>query len=235
MNDYLLVFLRIISIMALLLCCTLAIMGKRPIGELPVFDFLSIIVIGSIVGADIADPEIKHLPTAFAIVLMAVIQKVISMISVRSKKFRKLINFEPTVVLCDGQLLHKNIKRISYTVDEVLMLLRQKDIFDLNKASYAIVEQNGNLSVLKRSEHDMLTPQQMNMKTPEISLHTIIIFEGKLQTNNLSKTSFTEKDIEDKIQQQGYRTMEEVFFASIDKNGVMNLSPYQHADIRIDS
>lgn len=234
MNDYLIVFIRIISIMTLLLFCTLAIMGKRPIGELPVFDFLSIIVIGAIVGADIADPEIKHSPTVFAVILLSLFQRLISFISIKSKKFRKLVNFEPTVVLFNGQLLHKNIERINYTVDEILMLLREKDIFDLDRAAYAIIEQNGNLSVLRKSQHESLTPKQMNIYTPENSLHTIIVSEGKLQVENLAKTEFAEIYINKKLREAGYKNIEEVFFASIDKNGVMNISPYKQIDFTVE-
>jgi len=234
MNEYLIIFLRIISIMGLLLFCTLFIMGKRPIGELPVFDLLAIVVMGAIVGADIADPKIKHLPTAFAVVILALLQRTISIASVRSKKFRSLVNFEPTVVVHNGQLLCKNIKKISYTVSEVLMLLREKDIFDLDKVDYGVIEPSGNLSVLKKSEHGELTPKLMNIYTQESSIHTIVIFEGKLQKNNLNKTKFTEQYIVDNLKQRAYNNIEEVFFASIDKNGTMNVSSYEQVDVAIE-
>lgn len=231
MNEYLLVFFRIITIMSLLLFSTLFIMGKRPIGELPVFDFLSIIVMGAIVGADIADPNIKHMPTAFAVIVLAFIQRGVSILSVKNRKFRSLINFEPTVVVHNGQLLQKNIKKINYTVSEVLMLLREKEIFDLDKVAYGIIEPNGNLSLLKKSEHEELTPKHMSIYTPENSIYITVIFEGKLQTSNIAETNFTEQYIIDKIKERGYNNIEEIFFASIDKNGSMHISPYKQVDI----
>ncbi len=234
MNEYLIVFIRIISIMALLLFCTLFIMGKRPIGELPVFDFLSIIVMGAIVGADIADPKIHHLPTAFAVVVLALVQKLISYISVKSKRFRKLITFEPTVVAHNGELLYKNIEKSSDTVDEVLMLLREKEVFDLNKLGYAIIEPNGNLSVLKKSQHETLTPKMMNISTQENSLHTIVISEGNLENEKIKRTNFSEKHIIEKLKQQGYEDIKNIFFASIDEAGTMNISPYTEVDIIIE-
>lgn len=109
--EYLVIFARIISIMSLLLFCTLIIMGKRPIGEMPVFDFLSIIVLASIVGADIADPDIKHLPTAFAVVVLAMFQRIIAEIAIRNRWFKHLINFEPTVILKDGVFYIQQYKR----------------------------------------------------------------------------------------------------------------------------
>jgi len=205
-------------------------MGKRPIGELPVFDFLSIIVIGAIVGADIADPKIEHLPTAFAVVILALFQRIVSILAVRSKRFRKWINFEPTVVVHNGQLLHKNIKKITYTVSEVLMLLREKEIFDLDKVAYAIIEPNGNISVLKKSEHEEVTPKLMNIYTTENSIYTMVVFEGKLQADNLTRIKFTEQYILDKLEQSGYPNIQDVFFASIDETGSMNISSYKHVD-----
>lgn len=233
MNEYLLIFLRLISIMPLLLFCTIYIMGKRPIGELPVFDFLSIIVIGAVVGADIADPSIKHLPTAFAVVILALLQKIISIISIKNKKIRDLINFEPTVVVYNRKFIYKNIKKINYTVDEVLMLLREKDIFDLDKVEYGIIEANGNLSVLKKSEYEEVTPKLMNIYTPENSIHTTVVFEGKMQKENLQKIDLTEKYILNKLKEVGYKNINEVFFASVDKSGNLNVSGYEQMDITI--
>ncbi|MEW6523742.1 MAG: hypothetical protein AB1445_09280 [Bacillota bacterium] len=74
MATYGLIAFRLITIMALALAITLLIMGKRPIGELPVFDFLTIVVMGAVVGADIADPNIEHLPTAFTVVTLGFLQ-----------------------------------------------------------------------------------------------------------------------------------------------------------------
>ncbi len=144
MDTYLLVFVRLVSIMALLLIATLFVMGKQPIGELPVFDFLVLIVMGSIVGADIADPDIEHLPTAFAVVVLACVQRLFSFLSMRFRKFRKIIAFEPTVILHNGKLIHRNIKRIHYSVDEILMLLRERSIFDIDAVEYGILRRMAN-------------------------------------------------------------------------------------------
>lgn len=93
-KELLLVAGRIVTIFPLILLTTLY-MGKRSIGELPVFDFLVIISLGAVVGADIADPNIEHLHTSFAIVLIGIIQRTVSYLVIRSRKFGKWITFEP--------------------------------------------------------------------------------------------------------------------------------------------
>lgn len=143
---YLLVLFRIVTIMLLLLFSVLLIMGKRPIGELPVFDFLALVVIGAIVGADIADPKIEHMPTAFAIVVLAILQRIISFLMIHNKKVKRLFSFEPTIIIKNSKFIYKNIKNTHYTIDDILMLLREKEIFDISEIEYGIIEANGNLS-----------------------------------------------------------------------------------------
>lgn len=149
LKDLLIVLGRIVTILPLLLFTTIY-MGKRTIGELPIFDFLIIIILGAVVGADIADPEIKHLPTAFTIVMIGLLQKLVSHLKIKNRKFGKLITFEPTLVIKDGNFLVKNMSKIGYSIDNILQMLRGKDIFDPAEVDLAIIEADGAMSVLKK-------------------------------------------------------------------------------------
>lgn len=102
MATYGLIAFRLITIMALALAVTLLIMGKRPIGELPVFDFLTIVVMGAAVGADIADPNIEHLPTAFTVVTLGFLQLGVSRATLAWRRAGKWTTFEPVVVIQNG-------------------------------------------------------------------------------------------------------------------------------------
>ena len=144
--TYIIIALRIISAMALLLILTLKT-GRRKIGELPVYDFLSIIVLGSVIGADIADTKLPHLPTLYSVVLIVGLQYLVSCILINNKKIAKKITFGPTVVIKNGQFLKDNMERLKYSTENVRMALREKDIFDLNEVEYAIVEGSGNISI----------------------------------------------------------------------------------------
>ena len=89
-------------------------MGKRAIGEIPVFDFLIVIILGAVVGADIADPNIEHFPTIMAIIFIGVFQRVIANWKIANRKVGKLLTLEPTVVIQDGKFIDKNLKKIRY-------------------------------------------------------------------------------------------------------------------------
>lgn len=110
LKDLLLVLGRIYTIYPLLLGVTL-FMGRRSIAELPVFDYIIILSLGSVVGADIADPKIEHIHTAFAIIAIGLLQKLASILLVKSRRIGKWITFEPLIVVKDGQFIYPNMKK----------------------------------------------------------------------------------------------------------------------------
>jgi len=226
METYLIIFARIVTIMILLLAATLFIMGKRPIGELPVFDFLVLVVMGAIVGADIADPEIEHMPTAFAVVVLAAIQRLVSFLSLKHRKFRKLITFEPTVVMYNGKLIYKNIKRIHYSIDEMIMMLRENEIFDISKVEYGIVEANGKLSIIKKPQYDNVTLQDLNLPFPISNSAVSVIMDGKVNHNNIKRLQLSEKDLLHMINEQGINNVKNIFYGIIDTNNNLTISTY---------
>jgi uncharacterized membrane protein YcaP (DUF421 family) len=229
MEVYLTILFRIVSIMLLLLFSTLFIMGKRPIGELPVFDFLSIIVMGAIVGADIADPEIKHLPTAFAVVILALFQRIVSYLMVKSNRVRKIVTFEPTLIIKNGKFLYKNIKKLNYALDDVLMLLREKDIFDMSKVDYGLIESNGNISILKKAEYENITLKDIKLSSTEPGIYFSIILDGELQREKLKELGYSEEEILAKLKLQGFNGYKEVFYASINCKGDIKISSYKES------
>ncbi len=226
MEDYLFVFFRIITIMPLLVFVTIYIMGKRPIGELPVFDFLTVVTMGAVVGADIAEPDIAHAPTVFAIIVLALFQYFVSNWIIKNRRFGRLITFEPTLIMENGKFLVKNLKGIKYSIDEVLMLLREKDIFDFDEVQYAVIESNGKLTVLRRAEITPATPQDLNLQVKAKEVPMVVIIEGKLDHHSVSRLSLSEEKIIFMAREQGYVTIADIFLATYTKDKGLIISPY---------
>ncbi len=225
MDTYLIIAFRIVTIMALLLAATLFVMGKRPIGELPVFDFLVLVVMGAIAGADISQPDIPHLHIAFAVVLLAALQRLVSFFVVKSRRFRKVVTFEPTVVVCGGRLVFANIRRIHYSADEVLMMLREKNVFDISLVEYGIIEANGKISVLKKPEHESATAGDLKLPHPPSGNAVTVVLEGHIQRRNLQAVAMREPELLAQLKQQG-ADLCDVFFASVDGSGGLHISTY---------
>lgn len=211
--DFVKVAFRIITIFPLMLLMA-HYMGKRSIGELPVFDFLVILALGAVVGADIADPKIEHIHTAVAIILIGLLQRAVSTLAIRVRKFGKMITFEPTVVVHNGNLVQDNLKKVRYSIDNILQMLREKDTFNVDEVELAVLEANGRLSVYKKPLKATVTVEDLGLIRKETGFAYPLILEGSVAKDVLS---FMNKDIswlESKLQAQGVN-ISDVFFASI--------------------
>ncbi|MED1726247.1 DUF421 domain-containing protein [Brevibacillus parabrevis] len=214
-SESLIVIGRVCSILPLLLVVTL-FMGKRSIGELPVFDFMVIITLGSVAGADIAEPNVHHIPIAVAIVTLGVLQRIVSQWSVVSRRFGKMVTFEPTVVYYNGEFLVDQLKKIRYSLDNVLQMLREKDIFDLAEIDMAIIEANGRLTVLKKSAQQTVTRQDLQIKTASTGISLPVIIEGKICAEVLTYRERDENWLLQELNKNGV-AVEQVFLATLNR------------------
>ena len=223
MKDMLIIFARILTILPLLLFITL-FMGKRAIGELPVFDFLIVVILGALVGADIADPNIKHLPTAIAIIFIGIFQRVVANWKISNRKIGRLLTLEPTVVIQDGKFIHENLKQIRYSIDNILQMLREKNVFDINEVETAIVEGNGTLSVLKKPHKNLVTREDLNIINATSSIAFPVIIEGTIYSNVLRHFNLDEAWLMKQLSEQGIHNINNIFFASINHNLELHVS-----------
>ncbi|MFT0802724.1 DUF421 domain-containing protein [Bacillus swezeyi] len=222
-KEILLVYGRIITILPLLLIVTL-FMGKRSIGEMPVFDFLIILTLGAVVGADIADPRIEHLHTAAAIGAIALLQRLTSKIMIKSRLLGRLITFEPTIVIKNGTFIVGNLKRIRYSIDNILQMLREKDIFNVSDVEMAFVEANGNLTVYKKPNKTEVTAEDLGIQKSRGGFSYPVIVDGKMNTSVLYQLNLTESWLKNQLKKKGIKRIDEIFFASVNDNHELHFS-----------
>ncbi|EIW15676.1 MULTISPECIES: DUF421 domain-containing protein [Pelosinus] len=224
-SDLFKIAVRIFTILPLMLFVTL-FMGRRSVGELPVFDYLIIITLGSVVGADIAEPEINHIYIAFAVIVIGILQKLFAELTIRNQKFKGLTTFDPVVVIKDGILIVKNIKKIKYSLENILELLREYGIFNITEVSIALIEANGRLSVYKKPELTPVTPQDLGITKPSGGIAYPVIKEGKVLRQVLKDLHLSEDWLYAQLKNQGFDTAKAVFFATVDGNRQVYISPF---------
>ncbi|MFC7060941.1 DUF421 domain-containing protein [Halobacillus seohaensis] len=223
--DSLKVIGRIVTILPFMLVIGLY-MGKRSVGELPVFDFLVILVLGAVVGADIADPNIEHIHTAVAMVTLALLHQFIIFMKLKSRKVGKLLTFEPTVVIYNGEFLYENMKKVHYAIDNIVQMLREKSVFTVKDVEIAIVEANGQLSVKLKSEKEWATKSDMGVQVSKGEYDIPVILDGEIQYELLEKMN---KD-EDWIRQQLVNSqvqvtdVKQVFYGALTPSGTFIFS-----------
>ncbi|MGD6777071.1 DUF421 domain-containing protein [Sutcliffiella horikoshii] len=221
--DLLKVLGRIITILPLMLIVTL-FMGKRSVGELPVFDFIVIITLGAVVGADIADPSIHHFPTVGAIIAIGLLQKVIAWGKIKNHKLGRLLTFEPTLVLYDGQFHIKNMKKISYSIDNILQMLREKDVFKLEDVHFALIEANGNISVKMKSNKEVAKVEDVRSEGYVNSVEFPVIMDGRIYREALGYKGLNEAWLREELLKRKINGVEDVFYASVDERNDLHVS-----------
>lgn len=204
------------------------VLGKRQISQLTFFDYVLGITIGSIAASMSIDPELKFTPAWVGLLLWGFWGLVLSSISLYSRKWRKVIDGEPTVVIQNGQILEANLKQLNYNVDDLLMQLRGKGAFLLSDVEFAILEPDGKLSVLKKSQAQPVTPADLQIPTAYKGLSVELITDGYIVEDNLSQLGLTSAWLREQVKKQGH-DVRDVYYAEIDTQG--NLYVDLHDDL----
>ncbi|CAG9622973.1 DUF421 domain-containing protein [Sutcliffiella rhizosphaerae] len=221
--DLIKVLFRVVTILPLMLAVTL-FMGKRSIGELPVFDFLVILTLGSVVGADIADPSVHHFPTVGAIIGIGLLQKFIAWWKIKNYKIGRLLSFEPTLVIFNGHFQIKNMYKISYSIDNILQMLRQKNVFRVEDVHFAIIEANGDISVKLKPEKEGVIVEQIVTQPSKSSIEFAVILEGRIQQKVLQYHGLNEAWLREELLKLKIMKIEDVFYAAVNERNHLHIS-----------
>ena len=152
---------------------------------------------------------------------------ILQITTVRSKTAEKFLDGEPTIVITNGKILEESMKRFRYTIGDLLAQLRDKDIFDIDDVAYAILEKNGKLSVLKKSESNPATPKDLNIKTSTASIDFEVIYDGSIVQDNLDIINRNEKWLMNKLKKQGIKDVAEVFLATYNASSGLHIDFYE--------
>ncbi|HAQ06769.1 MAG TPA: DUF421 domain-containing protein [Bacillus bacterium] len=232
LEEMLILLGRVITILPLMLFATL-FMGRRSIGELPIFDFLILLALGAVVGADIADPGIPHIHTAVAIILIALLQKLVAYLKIKNRKVGKLLTFEPTIVINEGKFIVENLNEIQYSIDNILMMLREKDVFDVSAVQVGILESNGKLTVFKKAEKSSVAVEDLQITKKSDDFAFPLIIDGVIYKEVLQQLKLDESWLVEKLAEKSIYDVSEVFFASINEQKSFHISLKEEAGIQL--
>nr|WP_226535106.1 DUF421 domain-containing protein [Fictibacillus halophilus] len=167
------------------------ILGKQTVSRMTIFDFIAVVTLGS-VSANLAfamEIETRYIFIAFTIFVILIYLS--AFFSLKSEKARKIVAGDPTVVIENGKILEHNMKKMRYTLDYLNQQLRQKDIFSIDEVHYALVENNGLLSVKKKEQHLNVTRKDLKIYKSEIKLPVELIMDGEILQDNLTENNIS--------------------------------------------
>lgn len=179
-GDFMFVTLIRTVILYVLAIASVRIMGKRQIGELQPSDLVITLLISQIISIPIQDTDIPLVNTLIPIFLLVGFEILTSVFNMKSIKFRTFMQGNPIIIINDGVLNQKLLKQLRFTVDDLLEALRQKDVFDIAQVQYAIVETNGQVSVLLKPDYDTVTRQDLELKPEPQGYKCPVVMDGKI-------------------------------------------------------
>lgn len=160
-------------------------MGKRQISELQTSELVVTLLISNIASIPMQDTDQSMLSGLIPILVLLVCEIVISFFMLKKASFRRLICGKPIVVINDGKIDQEQMRRLRMSTEDLYEQLRQKDVFNIEDISFAVMETNGNLSVLKKPENETVTAKQMGIKTTDKGLQTVVISDGEIAYSSL--------------------------------------------------
>ncbi len=196
------------------------IMGKKQLSQLSYFHYITGITIGSIAGEISAQSETHFINGFIALIWWFVFTMIMSYILLKWKKARKVLDDEPTIIIKEGKILERSLKSLRLHMDDVMMLLREQCVFSINDVDWAIMENNGQLSILKKTSQLEATRQDVKASSVEPQYFpTDIIADGKLVYENLQELDLTEEWVLKKLRKKNIHDVKDVFYAQIQTDG----------------
>ncbi len=202
-----------------LVVLVMRLMGKRQIGQLQPFELVIAIMISELAAVPMQDRNLPLSGGIVPILTLLIAQVGLAFLTMRSSLFRRLICGTPSVLVENGRLRQKELARLRYNLNDLLEQLRAKNFANLADVEFAILETNGNLSVIPKSQKRPATPADLELPTKYEGLPLDLVVDGQVDRDNLRLAGLDEDWLRTELSKFGLSGPEEVFFASLDTLG----------------
>lgn len=224
MPEWLQVGLRTIAAVLILFLMT-RLLGKRQVSQLSTFEYITGITIGNL-AAYLSLGAASHWSLGLvAICVWVALSLSIEWMQLKSKRARDLIDGRATVIIQNGRILDKNLRKERITPDELLEMLRKSNVFNIDTVEFAILDTSGELNVLLKKEHLPITPRDIGLTVAPESVPMTVIMDGKILKEALMKVGLNEDWLIAKLKLLG-TSYEQIYLAQVDSQNKLYLDPY---------
>lgn len=197
---------------------SLRLMGKRQLGELQPSELVVTILISNIAAIPVEDSSIPMIVGIVPILTLVCLDVIMSGIMLKSNFVRKLMIGSPRIIISDGEILQKEMKRLRYTVDDLMEAMREQQIFDISQVHYAIVETTGKINFLLKKDYQPAEKQDVNCGGSTQNPPSVIVRDGVSDKQQLRLLDLSEQWLKKTLQAKGLRE-KNVFLMTADRNG----------------
>ena len=211
-------------ILYLLIISGIRLMGKRQVGELEPSELVLSLIIADLASVPMQDCGIPLLTGIIPILTLLSITMILSVLTTKSVRFRTLLCGRPSIIIRDGLVDQHEMARNRLTVDELLEELRSQGYTDPSEVKYAVLETNGQLSVLPYASLKPATVSQLHLESRETGLPLVVISDGRLLDRNLKQLGYDRKWLDRRLEERDCADPEEVFLMTVDEAGGIYLA-----------
>ena len=173
-------------IIYILLTLTMRLMGKRQLGELDVSELVITILLSEIASLPITNPEKPLLHAVIPVLLLALLEILTSTLILKYPKAKRLLSSVPAVLISRGKMDKQQMRKVRISVEELISQIRQNGIFDLEEVDYAILEENGKMSIIPKSRYRQPDRNDLDISDNDSGVMHILISDGMINTHSLS-------------------------------------------------
>lgn len=198
------------------------VLGHKQMSQLDFFDYITGITIGSI-AAELATELEEPLKPLTAMLVYGAITIGLTLITNKLPRMRKFINGTPTIIINNGKIYRKNMKKAKMDLSELMVMCRQEGYFNLNDIQTAIFEYNGRLTILPKATKRPTNPTDINLIPPPETINTEVIMDGRILDENLKRLGLDTTWLKKELACQGYKNAKEIFLGVCDDNHQLTL------------
>lgn len=192
------------------------LMGKRQIGEMQPNELVVTLLISEIAAIPLQDTSQPIIDGVVAIFMLVILEIIISVISMKSMFMRKIMNGKSAVIIKNGVIDQNVMRRVRMTVLDLVELLRGQNVFDISTVAFAVLEVNGNLSVLLKSSEQPATAGDLNIEKEDALLPLPVISDGKIIKESLGALEIDETDVTETVK-ANKTEVKKVFLMTMDR------------------
>ncbi|MBR4030326.1 MAG: DUF421 domain-containing protein [Clostridia bacterium] len=207
-------------ILYLLVVSVYRLMGKRQIGELQPSELVLAIMISDVASVPMQSATTPLVSGIVPVLTLMFIEVSPSFIAQKSEKLRKVITGAPSLIIAEGKLQVKEMEKLRFNIDDLIEQLRNNGYFDVGEIAFAVLETNGNLSIMPKEEHRPVTIKDLNVNKGKAEFTFNIIKDGVLDKDALKKLGHDEAWVNSEIKKHKISSIKKVFLLCADKNGV---------------
>lgn len=208
-----------VAILYTIIIFLIRLMGKRQIGELQPSELVVTILVSEIASIPMQDNSIPIMNSVVALFALVAFEILTSAIGLKSPKLRAKLQGHPIIVIRDGSIDYKALRKLRMTVNDLVSALRQKDVFDISQVSYAIFETNGKISVLLKPDFRNSTAADVDSKPQDRGMPFAVICDGKIIDETVKDSAFDITKIK-KIALSTNIPVEKILIMTVDSEGL---------------